>query len=143
LIRQQPAYRDELSDRANDCWSGLFKLTALIGAGSQKLQDAAIKLSSSSGPEKSDFEEFLLDLKPLVESCPQSRLPSNAIVDYLHTLEDRPYRYKKFSAYDLASRLRPHDIRPIQMRAVGNDRNVKGYEKVELQKLVSKYLQEC
>jgi putative DNA primase/helicase len=141
LIRQPPFYRDELSDRANDCWSGLFKLAGLIGAGTQNLHDAANKLSSSSGPERSDFEEFLLDLKPFVESCHQSRIPSNALVDYLRGLEDRPYPYKGFSAYDLASRLRPHSIRPVQMRADGNNRNVKGYEKSELQQLISKYLQ--
>ena len=117
LIRQQPAYSDKLSDRANDCWSGLFKLAALLGGDIQKLQDAAIKLSSSSGPEKSEFEEFLLDLKPFVESFPQSRIPSNALVEYLRSLEDRPYRYKGFSAYDLASKFRPHGMGPVQMRA--------------------------
>jgi hypothetical protein len=142
LMRQQPAYRDELSDRANDCWSGLFKLAALIGADTQILYDAAIKLSSSSGPDKSDLEEFLLDLKPFVESFPQSRIPSNVLIDYLRSLEDRPYRYKGFSAYDLASRLRPHGVRPVQMRTDGNSRNVKGYEKSELQQLISKYLRE-
>jgi hypothetical protein len=142
LIRQQPAYSDKLSDRANDCWSGLFKLAALIGGDIQKLQDAAIKLSSSSGPEKSEFEEFLLDLKPFVESFPHSRIPSNALVEYLRSLEDRPYRYKGFSAYDLASKLRPHGIGPVQMRAEGSNRNVKGYEKAELLQLISKYLQE-
>lgn len=142
LIRQPPAYSDKLSDRANDCWSGLFKLAALIGGDIQKLQDAAIKLSSSSGPEKSEFEEFLLDLKPFVESFPHSRIPSNALVEYLRSLEDRPYRYKGFSAYDLASKLRPHGIGPVQMRAEGSNRNVKGYEKAELLQLISKYLQE-
>lgn len=142
LIRQQPAYRDELSDRANDCWSGLFKLAALIGSDIESLHDAATKLSSSSGPEKSDFEEFLLDLKPFVGSHQQSRIPSNALVEYLRSLDERPYRYKSFSAYDLASRLRPHGIRPVQMRTDGNSRNVKGYEKAELQQLISKYLQE-
>lgn len=142
LIRQQPAYSDILSDRANDCWSGLFKLAALIGGDNQKLQEVAIKLSSSSGPEKSEFEEFLLDLKPFVESFPHSRIPSNALVEYLRSLEDRPYRYKGFSAYDLASKLRPHGIGPVQMRAEGSNRNVKGYEKAELQQLISKYLQE-
>jgi putative DNA primase/helicase len=142
LIRQPTAYSDTLSDRANDCWSGLFKLAALIGGDVQKLQDAAIKLSSSSGPEKSEFEEFLLDLKPFVESFPQSRIPSNALVEYLRSLEDRPYRYKGFSAYDLASKFRPHGIGPVQMRVEGSNRNVKGYEKAELQQLISKYLQE-
>ncbi len=142
LIRQQPAYRDDLSDRANDCWSGLFKLAALIGSDIESLQDAATKLSSSSGPEKSDFEEFLLDLKPFVESYHQSRIPSNALVECLRSLDERPYRYKGFSAYNLASRLRPHGIRPVQMRTDGNSRNVKGYEKAELQQLISKYLQE-
>lgn len=141
LIRQPTAYSDTLSDRANDCWSGLFKLAALIGGDIQKLQDAATKLSSSSGPEKSEFEEFLLDLKPFVESFPQSRIPSNALVEYLRSLEDRPYRYKGFSAYDLASKFRPHSIGPVQMRAEGSNRNVKGYEKAELQQLISRYLQ--
>jgi putative DNA primase/helicase len=142
LIRQPTAYSDELSDRANDCWSGLFKLAALICADTQRIHDAAIKLSSSMGPEKSDFEEFLLDLKPFVVSWAQSRIPSSALVDYLQSLEDRPYRYKKFSAYDLASRFRPHGIRSIQIRVEGGNRNVKGYEKAELQQLISKYLQE-
>lgn len=141
LIRQPTAYSDILSDRANDCWSGLFKLAALISADTQELHDAAIKLSSSSEPEKSEFEEFLLDLKPFVESSPQPRIPSNVLIDYLRSLEDRPYRYKGFSAYDLASRLRPHVVRPVQMRTDGNSRNVKGYEKAELQQLISKYLQ--
>jgi putative DNA primase/helicase len=140
LIRQPTFYSDILSDRANDCWSGLFKLAALISADAQKLHNAAIKLSSSSGPEKSEFEEFLLDLKPFVESFPQSRIPSNILIDYLRSLEDRPYRYKGFSAYDLASRFRPHGVRPVQMRTDGNSRNVKGYEKAELQQLISKYL---
>jgi len=142
LVPQQTPYMDGLSDRANDCWSGLFKLAALIGADVQRLHDVAIKLSSSSAPERSEFEEFLLDLKPFVESCQQTRIPSNALVEYLRSLEERPYRYKNFSAYDLASRLRPHGIRPIQMRAEGSNRNVKGYEKAELQQLISKYLQE-
>lgn len=142
LIRQPTAYSDALSDRANDCWAGLFKLAALIGADIQKLHDTAIKLSSSSGPEKSEFEEFLLDLKPFVESFPQSRISSKALVDYLHSLEDRPYFYKKFSAYDLANRLRPHGISSIQMRTEGGNRNVKGYEKAELLQLISKYLRE-
>lgn len=141
LIRQHPAYRNELSDRANDCWSGLFKLAALIVADTQRLHDAAIKLSSSSGPEKSDFEEFLLDLKPFVESFPQSRIPSKALVDYLRSLEDRPYPHKSFSTYDLAIKFKPHGIHSIQMRT-DTGRNVKGYEKAELQQLISKYLQE-
>ena len=140
LIHQQPVYRNELSDRANDCWSGLFKLATLIGADTQRLPDAAIKLSSSSGLEKSDFEEFLLDLKPFVESFLLSRIPSKALVDYLRSLEDRPYPHKSFSTYDLAIKFKPHGIHSIQMRHEG--KNIKGYEKAELQHLISKYLQE-
>ncbi len=140
LIRQQPAYSDKLSDRANDCWSGLFKLAALIGGDIKTLHDTAIKLSSSSGPEKSEFEEFLLDLKPLVEPYPEARIPTSKFISYLGSLDDRPYQYKKFNAYDLSIKLKPHGIQPIQMRVDG--KNVKGYERAELQQLISKYLQE-
>jgi putative DNA primase/helicase len=141
LIRQAPPYSDHLSDRANDCWSGLFKLAAYVGAGRNELLEAATKLSSSSHPTKSEFEEFLQDIKPFVESYPDSRIPSSKLVDYARSLEDRPYRFKNFSAYDLASLLKPHGIHSIQIRPDG--RNVRGYEKAELMGLISKYLPEC
>jgi len=141
LIHQDPTYSEHLSDRANDCWSGLFKLTALIGADSNELLNAASKLSSSTHLEKSEFEEFLQDIKPFIESYLDSRIPSSRFVEYLRSLEDRPYKFKNFTAYDLASLLKPHDIHSIQMRFDG--RNVKGYELATLQALKSKYLREA
>jgi hypothetical protein len=140
LIHQSPTYSEHLSDRTNDCWSGLFKLAALVGAGSNELLVTAEKLSSSAQPEKSEFEEFLQDIKPFIEPYPESRIPSSRIVDYLRGLEDRPYKIKNFSAYDLASLLKPHGIHSIQMRPDG--RNVRGYEKAELVALISRYLPE-
>jgi hypothetical protein len=140
LTRQVPPYSDRLSDRANDCWSGLFKLGALVGAGSNELLEAAEKLSSFSHPAKSAFEEFLQDKKPFVESYPDSRIPSSRIVQYLVGLEDGPYKSKRFTAYDLASLMKPHGIHSIQMRPDG--RNVRGYEKAELVALISRYLPE-
>jgi hypothetical protein len=56
------------------------------------------------------------------------------------SFEDRPYKSKKFTAYDLASLLKPHGIHSIQMRPDG--RNVRGYEKAELVALISRYLPE-
>ncbi len=140
LIRQVLTHSDHLSDRANDCWSGLFKLAAYVGADRNELLEAATKLSSSSHPTKSEFEEFLQDIKPFVESYPDSRIPSSKKVEYVMSLEDRPYRFKKFSTYDLASLLKPHGIHSIQMRPDG--RNVRGYEKAELVALISRYLPE-
>jgi hypothetical protein len=140
LIRQAPPYSEQLSDRANDCWSGLFKLGALVGAGSDGLLEAAATLSTSSQPAKSEFEEFLQDIKPFVESYPDYRIPSSKLVDYVRSLEDRPYRFKNFSTYDLASLLKPHGTHSIQMRPDG--RNVRGYETAELMALTSKYLPE-
>ena len=112
----------------------------MVGAGSNELLEAAAKLSSSSSPAKSEFEEFLQDINPFVESYPDSRIPSSKLVEYVLSLEDRPYRFKKFTAYDLASLLKPHGIHSIQMRPEG--RNVRGYEKAELLGLISKYLPE-
>jgi putative DNA primase/helicase len=140
LLRKDPMYSERLSDRANDCWSGLFKLAALMGAGRNELLEAAAKLSSSTHLERSEFEEFLQDIKPFVESYLDSRTPSSRFVEYLRGLEDRPYKFKNFTAYDLASLLKPHDIHSIQMRFDG--RNVKGYDKSTLQALISKYLSE-
>jgi hypothetical protein len=140
LIQQAPPYSEQLSDRANDCWSGLFKLGALVGAGSNGLLEAATKLSSSSQPTRSEFEEFLQDIKPFLESYPDSRIPSSKLVDYARSLEDRPYRSKNFTAYDLASLLKPHGIHSIQMRPDG--RNVRGYEIADLVALISRYLPE-
>ncbi len=140
LIRQVPPYSDQLSDRANDCWSGLFKLAAYVGEARNELLEAAIKLSSSSQPAKGEFEEFLQDIKPFAESYTDSRIPSSKLVAYMLSFEDRPYKSKKFTAYDLASLLKPHGIHSIQMRPDG--RNVRGYEKAELVALISRYLPE-
>jgi hypothetical protein len=140
LIRQSPPYSDQLSDRTNDCWSGLFKLAAMIDSNRNELLEVAKKLGSSSQPAKSEFEEFLQDIKQFVYPYPDSRIPSSKLVEHVFSYEDRPYRFKKFTAYDLASLLKPHGIHSSQMRPDG--RNVRGYEKVELMALISKYLPE-
>jgi hypothetical protein len=140
LISQKSIYLENLSDRNNDCWSSLLKIAALIEPDNDDLKNAAINLSHSAPEEKTESEDFMLDLKEFVTTYPEERLPSLSIVNHLKSLDDRPHMHKRggFNAYDLAMMLKPFGIKPKQYKIVG--KNLKGYEKSELQSVIRKYL---
>jgi hypothetical protein len=146
LKRLDPQIPLELNDRQADAWRELFRIADVAGGEWPKIaRDAAVAICEQSDSDDEDVRTLLLrDLRALFSSATyKTAFTSEEIVEYLATLEDRPWPGfaggRGFSKNNLARFLKPFGVQPVQMKASG--RNVRAYRVEDFKELFSRYLE--
>jgi hypothetical protein len=136
-----PALPPGIEDRDADVWEPLLAIgDAAGGHWPQTARVAAVALVAAARDKEGGFGvKLLADLRAVFGT--EERLSTDDILIALHALEESPWsnlRGKPLDARDLARRLGKYDIKPKQLRF--GDRNVRGYEAVDLADAWSRYL---
>jgi len=132
----------DMDDRAQDNWLGLFKIAECIGA--EQLQfviDAAKVLSAPDEDKPSIGVELLRDIQPFLDETQATHIPTVNLLEYLLGLEDRPWKThdgKGLTPYLLSKLLEPFGIKP--QPAKHDSKAVRGYWDEELRDAIARYL---
>jgi hypothetical protein len=136
----------EMINRAADNWRPLFAIGDRAGGRwPQSARHAAQALTAPDSREKVAAKvQLLADLRALFDERKTDRLASEAIIEHLTKLEDRPWaqwhRGKPLTAVGLARLLHPFGVQPKTIR--GRDTTFKGYMRAECEDAFSRYLPE-
>jgi putative DNA primase/helicase len=131
LTGAEPEVPDCLHDRAADNWRTLMAIAELVGGHwPQKAREAAIALAGDTLSESETNRTMLLqDIKALFMEKNVERLSSLAMVNYLVSLEHRPWpewkRGRPITQNQLARVLAPFGVAPTELRIDG--RKERGY----------------
>lgn len=136
---------NELSDRLQDIWEGLFKLAEFMDGGGDELyaaKEAAIKISKSARIDApSQRIELLKDIKGLLADYPEDFVESIKLKDQLIGLSDRPWgepQGRQLTPHKLAELLKPFGIEPTQKRF--KNQIVRGYARSAIDEAIARYL---
>ncbi len=133
---------EELDDRVQDVWSGLFKIAKFIGDETYKeAVEAAKAMSSIENKVKSESVELLDDIWQLFGEGVPDRVSSKMLCQRLCSMEDRPwatYQRSGLEPYKLSSLLKAFNIKTRQLKVNGN--NTRHYEKQMFEEAFSRYL---
>jgi len=134
-----------MNDRAADNWRPLVAIADLVGGEwPDRARRAALALSAS--PDESDDLELLLaDIRDMFEESRTDRLYSQAIVEKLVAIEERPWaeydRGRPLTPSKLARLLKPLGVYPgtIRTEATGAG-TAKGYYRTRFEDAFTRYL---
>jgi putative DNA primase/helicase len=121
-----------LANRTADNWRPLFAVAELAGNGWGDLaHDAAVSLLGDEADEASVRVRLLFDIRERFVAQKTDRLSSDALVDYLNSLEDRPWpewgkAQKPITKVQVSRLLKPLEISPKTIR-LPNGTTPKGY----------------
>lgn len=144
LREADPAVPPEFHDRAADNWRPLLAIADLVGGEwPQRARNAAAKALATDDDDAESAVKLLADIRDLFEDRKTDRLFSEAIVEHLHTLEDRPWpqwgkSQKPITKNQVARLLNPFKIKPRQLWITG--KNERGYEIKQLTETFARYL---
>jgi len=143
LQAAEPDTLTELSDRANDNWSGLFAIAKLCdGEWLAKAQLSAITLAGKEATSDTIGEMLLSDIKGLFKSHQVEHLSSAHLCDSLNNLEERPWagwsRGKPITSAKIARLLDKYGIKSQAIREAGTV--FKGYYKANFEDAWERYI---
>ncbi len=146
LHHAEPEIPAGLNDRAADAWEPLLAIAeAAGGEWPKRAREAALGLSGDGAVEDNDAGTMLLaDIKAALEANHTDRLSSEALVNYLVALEDRPWaewgkQPRPITKNCVAKLLKPFKIKSGTIRlADGSTR--KGYKLEQFVDLFERYL---
>jgi hypothetical protein len=132
---------DGVEDRAADVWEALLAVANLAGGDwpDRARRSAVALVADASDRGQSLGVTLLRDLRAIF--CDDNRLPTETILQRLHTLEESPWadlRGKPLDSRGLSRRLSKYDVHPKQLRI--GEANVRGYEASDLADPWSRYL---
>jgi hypothetical protein len=145
LEEANPNLPADLGDRAADVWEPLLAIADMAGDDwPGRAREAALELSGAGVRDDDSLGILLLkDIRIVFGSRKVSRLPSQVMVESLLELEESPGgdfgRNKRLDTRNLASLLRPFDIRPRQLR-FDSGTTFKGYQAVDFKDGWNRYL---
>lgn len=130
-----------IEDRNADVWEALLAVADLAGGDwPERARVAAVSLVTSSADRGGSLGVILLrDLKDIFDGA--ERLPTEAILEQLHELDESPWadlRGKPLDARGLARRLAKYDVRPKVYREGAG--TVRGYQAADLADPWSRYV---
>lgn len=144
ILKCDPCIPSNLNDRQADCWRELFKIADTIGGEwPSQIRNDAIRTCQDTD-EDTDTKILLLeDIRSYFLTIDEKKqVESKDIVEYLLTLEERPWaewrKGKGFTVNALASLLRGFSIRPKSIR--WGCRTAKGYVVEDFNEVFSRYL---
>ena len=132
-----------LNDRAADNWRPLVAIADVVGGvWPEKARAAALALSGKEADD-SPAVDLLQDMKEIFATRSEDRLPTTAILNDLHALEERPWpewrNGKPITARQLARLLAPFGIAPTTFRTKSGT-TPKGYLKASFSEIWARYL---
>ena len=134
---------DGLNDRAADTFDPLFVIARLAASGwEQKLQEAALALSSSADVEHSGAG-LIMDILGVFCETNSEKLFSRDIVAFLRegSAESPVLKYSSIDEYQISKTLRPYGIKPGCIR-IGRE-VTKGYHATDFREAVTRYVSEA
>lgn len=139
----RPEIPGALDDRAADAWESLLGIADLAGGDwPQRARAAAIALSTGENREDPSLGVKLLDdIRTTFATRGVDRMLSRDLVAALVAIEESPWgdiRGRPLDARGLAARLRPHRVKPVQVRV--GDATGKGYQHEDLADAWKRYL---
>ena len=140
-----PDTPEALNDRAADIWSPLLAIADLAGGDwPVRARSAALALSADGVVEDQSYGSMLLaDLSAFLEDRTGEAFATKDIIDYLITLEERPWpaygRSRKLvNAKQIADILKPFEVRSSTVR-IGTE-TAKGYRRKDIERAAGRYL---
>ncbi|GJL66734.1 MAG: hypothetical protein NPIRA05_17050 [Nitrospirales bacterium] len=144
LDRVDPPTMPELSDRANDNWSGLLVVAALCGEGwAKRAHAAALTLSGKEASSSTIGEQLLADIQLIFKEKEIDRISSTALCDALTADPEKPWatwsRGYPITMIKVARLLSKHGItsKPLNL---GGEQRAKGYMKEQFVDAWERYL---
>ncbi len=130
-------------DRARDNWRPLLAIADLVGGEwPRRARESAGRLCALAANDTSVGITLLEDLRAFFTARGNVKLVSEEILDYLHTMEERPWPEWRdrspLSARQLAAILNPFGITPIKWRHEEATR--RGYDPAHFTDAFSRYL---
>ena len=148
LRQADPVVPESLNDRAADNWRPLLAIADATGGDWPRLaREAARVLEGAEAGEDADVRvQLLADIKAVFDERRADWLETQAILDALRTMEDRPWaewsRGEPITATALARLLKPFGIKPGK-RGEGprHDRTTaRGYRRADFEPVWRRYL---
>lgn len=122
LGEAEPSLPDELDDRAQDIMEPLLAIADEVGGEwPGRSRRAAVALLSAGEREDSESlgVRLLRELRDIFDAEKADRLPTGAILEKLHAMEEAPWgslRGEPLDARGLARLLKPYGVRPEKLR---------------------------
>ncbi|MGH8542970.1 MAG: DUF3631 domain-containing protein, partial [Gammaproteobacteria bacterium] len=143
LQTADPVVPEALHDRAADNWRPLLAIADQAGGEwPARARRAALALSGLAADEEESAGVLALhDVAALFEELEQEQLSSEAIVNRLVEMDERPWPEwygKPLSKGALARLLRPFDVRPRQLWIAGQ--KARGYRREDFEEPLSRYV---
>jgi hypothetical protein len=136
-----------LEDRAADTWEPLVAVADLAQGGwPARARTAATAMTAAEARQEEDTSasvRLLGDLREVFDQAGAEALYSATILDALHKLDEAPWADwygHLLRPRELATLLRPYDLRPKTVREGGTGRPLKGYARVDLHDAWRRYL---
>lgn len=134
---------DQLSDRANDNWSGLFAVAALCGSDwLKKAKTAALGLSGKESSSDTIGEQILTDIKAIFEGRTLDKISSVDLCEALGKIEERPWatwsRGYPITPVKVARLLDKYGIKSQTLR--DDKETFKGYYRANFEDAWARYL---
>jgi DNA polymerase-1 len=145
LATLDPSIPDLGNDRAADNWRPLIAIADAAGPRWGEIaRKAAVELSRFEADDEDTWRILLLeDLRTLFSKRGADVLTSKAIVDFLITLDERPWptsaKGRPINAAQMASLLKPFEVRPRSIR-INPKETKKGYHRHDLLEQFARYL---
>lgn len=144
--KARPDLPDELSDREQDNWEGLFAIASCAGADwLNKANNAALKLSESSSDKTvSAGNELLSDIQSVFENKRIDKISTADLIAALCDDDEAPWstynRGKPIVPRQLKKQLEPYQIAPKAIRMFPNSSQVRGFELDQFFDAFTRYL---
>jgi hypothetical protein len=136
-----------LEDRAADTWEPLVAIADLAGGDwPGRARAAAAVMTAAEAQQEEDTSasvRLLGDLREVFDQADAEALYSATILDALHKLDEAPWADwygHLLRPRELATLLRPYDLRPKSVREGGTGRPLKGYARADLHDAWRRYL---
>jgi hypothetical protein len=134
-----------LEDRAADTWEPLIAVADLAGGDwPARARTAAATMTAAEAQQEEDTSASVRLLGDLREVFDQAdALYSTTVLERLHKLDEAPWADwygHPLRARELATLLRPYDLRPRSVREGGTGRPLKGYARADLHDAWRRYL---
>jgi hypothetical protein len=142
LLADDYVVEEDLDDRVQDNWLGLFKVARLIGEDDLSAAlEAAKALSQGDDEDQSDNILILSDLSHCELIKTSESVKSVDLVSYLHDIDDRPwsnYNGRPLSAFKMSTMLKAFDIKAHLIRF--SDKSLRGYRSDAFRDAFARYL---
>ncbi len=141
IINQEVEMPEELDDRQQDNWEGIYKIAKFISDQAlEEVRTASIFLSTQLSEPLSLNVQLLEDIKLIFGLLDTDKCPSHELVEELKNLVDKPWNdFNRIglNQHNLAMLLREFGIHPKLLRI--NNGVVRGYERNDFEDAFSRY----